>query len=362
MRIRPSDKLSALSTGSVDDVTPEEKQLALLDVGGRLVDRVIDAHKAEGVEASPFQELYMREQLRVFHESGLIEKRIRELRALERNITRLVYEHHKWRHARNGNVIWEFCGATGSGKSSAMLGLLERLNGVKPERLAKHLTIDVPEIPYLLPDIPRGSGIAIDEQTHAVGEGSITQARTLRNLEDQIRITGKDIYWASPEAQDHATSQGQFVSVFTHFNKRYTRFLVYLNDVPLGYANLPWCSDEMWAAYQPLKDANAKRAERAAFQATAVMDEHVRRLFETPAVLAACRIRRLKTSDWKRLVKRHLTTLNTSQVQSLAEELEFMLETIATRPEDFETIYGWQPTPGMIDAAGGAPQTRPRRN
>ena len=361
MKLAPSDKYGALVAGSIDDITPEEKQLALLQVGGKLVDRVLDAHAAEGVEMSPLHTLYMHEQLRVFHESTLVEKRLRELRALERNITKLVHEHHAWRHARNGNVIWEFCGPTGSGKSSSMLGLLERHNRVKPEDLAKHLTIDLPELPYLLPSLPNGSGVAVDEQTHAVGEGSVTQGRILRNMEDQIRLSGIDIYWASPEAQDHATSQGQFVAISTHFEKHYTRFLVYLNDIPLGYANLPWCSPAMWAAYQPLKTRNVERALRASFQATAVQDEHVRRLFENAAVQAACQVRRLKTSDWKRLIKRHATTLNTSQIQGLAEEIEFMLETIAVRPDDFRTIYGWDPTPEMVDAAGGAPSTR-RRN
>ena len=124
--------------------------------------------------------------------------------------------------------------------------------------------------------------MAIDEQRHAVGEGSITQAKVLRSMEDQIRLSGIDIYWASPEGQDQATSQGEFVAIGANYDAHYTRFLVYLNDVPLGYANLPWCSPKKWAAYKPIKRHNVDRALRATFQATTAMDEHVRRFFDNP--------------------------------------------------------------------------------
>lgn len=352
MKLYPSDKLSALASGRLDDVTPEEKQLALLKIGGPLVDSVIDAHKREGAEASPLHELYMRESLRILSEQPAAESRLRILRALEHNITRTVLAHHAWRHARNGNVVWEFSGPTGTGKSSCMLGLLERLNGVRPDALARHLTIDVPSLPQLLPGLAPGSGVAVDEQSHVVGEGSIVQTKVLRSMEDQIRLSGIDIYWASPESQEHATSQGEFAATFTNYAKQYTRFLVYLNEIPLGYANLPWCSAEMWAAYQPIKRANVDRALRATFQATSAMDDHIRRLFELEAVQSACRVRRLKVADWKRFLKRFAASLGTAQVQTLAEEIEFMLETLASRPDEFETIYGWTPTPRMYEAAG----------
>ena len=354
MKITPSDQLSALATGRVDDVTPEEKQLALLKGGERLIDGLIDAHLKQGIEPSPLHELYHRERLKVLAESPAAEARIREVRALERNITPLLREHHAWRHAHDGNVVWEFSGPTGTGKSSCMLGLLESLNRIRPEDLARHVTIDIAQLPHLLPSLPPGSGVAVDEQTHAVGEGSITQAKVLRSMEDQIRLSGIDIYWASPESQDHATSQGEFVALAANFREKYTRFLVYLNELPLGYANLKWCSPRMWAAYQPIKKRNVERALRAAFQATEAADEQIRRIFELESVQSACRVRRLRTGDWRRFIKRYAPSLGTAQVQTMAEEIDFMLETIATRPDEFLTIYGWEATPKMHDAASGA--------
>ncbi|MFA5861302.1 MAG: hypothetical protein WDA16_06360 [Candidatus Thermoplasmatota archaeon] len=353
MRIMPSDQLSALATGRIDDITPEEKQLALLKVGERLVDQVFDAHIAEGVEPSPLAELYHRERIKILSEAPAAEIRVRVLRALERNITPLLRKHHAWRHEHDGNVVWEFSGPTGTGKSSCMLGLMERLNHVRPEDLAKHVTIDVPQLSQLLPRLSPGSAVAIDEQTHAVGEGSITQAKVLRSMEDQIRMSGIDIYWASPESQDHATSQGELVAFGANFAQKYTRFLVYLNDLPLGYANLPWCSSTMWAAYQPIKKKNVERALRASFQATESADEQIRRLFELESVQAACRVRRLKVGDWRRFTRRFSPSLGTAQVQTMAEEIDFMLETLATRPDDFVNIYGWEATPRMHDAAAG---------
>lgn len=353
MKLTPSDQLSALASGRIDDVTPEEKQLALLKIGERLVDQVLDAHAAQGVEPSPLQDLYQRERLKVLSESPPIEARVRILRALERNITPLLRKHHAWRHERDGNVVWEFSGPTGTGKSSSMLGLMERLNGVRPQDLAKHITIDIPQLPRLLPALSAGSAVAVDEQTHAVGEGSITQAKVLRSMEDQIRLSGIDIYWASPESQDHATSQGELVALAANIRQKYTRFLVYLNDVPLGYANLLWCSAAMWAAYQPIKRRNVERALRAAFAATESADEEIRRLFELDNLQAACRVRRLKVGDWRRFIRRYAPSLGTAQVQTMAEEIDFMLETLASRPDEFVTIYGWEATPRMHDAAGG---------
>ena len=353
MRLNPSDKLGALASGRIDDLTPEEKQLALVSVGQQLVDQVVDAHLAEGIEFAPLQELYHRERLKVLTESPHIEARVRLVRALERNITSLIRKHHEWRHAHDGNVVWEFSGPTGTGKSSCMLGLMERLNGVKPADLARHITIDIPELPHLLPKLTAGSAVAVDEQTHAVGEGSITNQKVLRSMEDQIRKTGIDVYWASPESQDHATSQGEFVALAANYRARYTRFLVYLNDMPLGYANLPWCSDEMWLAYAPIKTKNVDRAARAAFQATESADEQIRRIFELESVQRACRVRRLKTSDWRRFIKRFSPSLGTAQVQTMAEEIDFMLETLATRADEFVTIYGWDATPKMHDASTG---------
>ncbi|MFA5862722.1 MAG: hypothetical protein WDA16_13610 [Candidatus Thermoplasmatota archaeon] len=353
MKISPSDQLSALASGRIDDVTPEEKQLALLKVGERLVDQVFDAHLAQGVEPAPLQETFHRESLKILSESPGVEMRIRKLRALERNITPLLKAHHAWRHAHDGNVVWEFSGPTGSGKSSCMLGLMENLNGMRPEDLHKHVTIDVAQLPHLLPTLPPGSAVAVDEQTHAVGEGSITQAKVLRSMEDQIRLSGIDIYWASPESQDHATSQGELVAFAANYQEKYTRFIVYLNDVPLGYANLPWCSSAMWEAYRPIKRKNVDRALRAAFQATEAADEQIRRVFELDGVQSACRVRRLKVSDWRRFIKRFSPSLGTAQVQTMAEEVDFMLETLASRPDEFVTIYGWDATPKMHDAASG---------
>jgi hypothetical protein len=353
VRTTHSDKLTALARGALDEVTPEEMQLALLKLGGQLVDDVLDAHLQEGVELSPLHEVYYLEYLRILTDGGKTEARLRLLRALERNLTKTMREHHAWRHARQGNVVWEFSGPTGTGKSSCMLYLLETLNKVKPEDLEHHITIDVPELPAVLPKLKAGSGVAIDEQTHAVGEGSITQAKVLRSMEDQIRFSEIDIYWASPESQDHATSQGEFVAFAANRDKKYTRFVVYLNDEPLGYVNIPWCSPKMWAAYAPIKRRNVERALKASFQNTAIMDDVIKRLFENPGVQAACRVRRMKTPDWRRFIKRFAVSLNTSQVQSIAEEIEFMLDTILLRPDEFETIYGWRQTPAMVDAAGG---------
>ncbi|MEA3201900.1 MAG: hypothetical protein QOE90_3328 [Thermoplasmata archaeon] len=351
MNLRGSDQLTALLSGRLDNVTPEDMQLLLLTLGGELADKMVDAHLGEGVELSPLQELYVRERLRVFSEAPEASETIRLFRALETNITPVVREHHAWRHERQGNVAWQFSGGTGTGKSSAMLWLLETFNHVRPDDLRKHITIDVPHLPQLLPQLERGSGVAVDEQSKATGEGALTQAKVISNIEDQIRFSEIDILWASPEGEEHTTSQGEFVALGANRRYRYTRFIVYVRELPLGYANIPWCSDAMWAAYLPIKKENVERALRAAFKDTEWLDEVVRRLFDQEAVQKACGVRKLKTPDWRRVLKRHASMLNVSQIQTVAEEIEFMLDTLLIKPNDFAAIYGWDPTPNMLKAA-----------
>ena len=351
MKIYPSDYLAALASGAIDHATDEQKLVSLIKGSEGLVNHVLDAHAEDGVTLPPLHDLYWREMLAFVSTKPATEDRIRLVLALQRNITGLVHEHHAYRHKHDGNVVWEFSGPTGMGKSSAMLGLMEWHNGVRAEDLEKHLTIDASRIPDLLPKLRKGSALAIDEQSQLVGEGSLTQVKLLRNVEDQIRATGVDVYWASPDSRDHATSQGEFQAFQVHHDKHYTRFLVWLNEIPLGYANLPWASAELWAAYRPIKARNVERAAKAAFNNPAGNDDHIRRLFDVPAVRRIATTRRVRVNDWRRLFRRFGSSVSTTQLQSIAEDIEFMLDTLSTRPDDFPEIFGWKPTPGMIDAA-----------
>lgn len=355
MRIYKHEELSALLTGRIDNATPEERQLALVKLGKKLAVEAIQHLRQDDWELSPLHTLLLLNRLTPFAPDPHNNERVAYYRALHEDITSLVMAHHQWRHARNGNVVWEFTGPTGSGKSSCMLGLLERLNGVKPDKLAEHLTIDVAELGNVLPRIPKGSGVVVDEQSTLVGEGSQVTERTLRNIEDQIRLTGKDLYWASPgKNREHQTSQGEFQSISTNWKKRRTRFLVWLDQTPLGRCDLPWASDEMWAAYEPLKKGNVARAERATFHSISALDEQIKRLFELDAIQLICEKRRPKAAEWRRIIRRHGPSMGTAQVQSMSEEIVSMLDVLDNAEDEFAILYNFEPTAAMLRAAGAS--------
>lgn len=356
MKIYPSDYLAALASGAIDNATDEEKLLGLVKESERIVNDLVDAHVAEGTTAPPLHDLYLRESLLFVSMKPATEDRIRLARALQRNITTKVYEHHKYRHEANGNVVFEFSGTTGMGKSSCMLGLLERLNGVKPEDIEKHLTIDPVRIPDILPALGKGSGLAVDEQTHLVGEGSITAMKNMRNVEDQTRLTGVDIYWASPEKRDHETSQGEFQAFQVNREKHYTKFLVWINEIPLGYCSLQWASPDLWAAYEPIKAKNVDRAARALFNAPGAHDDLLRRIFAHDATQTLAKRRRLRKDDFTRLLRRFGPSLSSGQLMGLAIDAHEMTETLRNHPEDFRVFYGWDPTEAMERVAEGEDQ------
>lgn len=349
-RLYPHDRLGALLAGRLDNASPEEKHLALTQYGREIVDEVLRSHMRDDWETSPLHALLQREQLTFTGAQGEDDKRLRLVAAYNTNITSLVVLHHKWRHEHDGNVVWEFTGPTGTGKSSCMLGLLERFNRVDPAKLDRHLTIDVGTLPRILPRLKSGEGLVIDEQSALVGEGSLTQEKILRNIEDQIRASGIDLYWASPKKDEkrHATSQGEFEAILLNRRKRAARFLVWLEETPLGYCNLPWAGGAMWQAYLPMKRANVRRATAAQFNQPGALDEELKQLFEDPVLHRLCQRKRLKPQDWRDWIKRHATTtLNTTQTANLAEDCYRILEMLQHDKRDVQDYYGWPATPGM---------------
>ena len=340
----------------------------------RSSDCIDDATFSGDFETAPLFELYHREKGRLYDKQPFSDAWARGRVARTRDITDVFHAHLAYRRKHGGNTVLEFSGPTGLTKSSCALGLMERYNGLLDvvreggsAGLARHLAIDIGDALGKLGRLQRFQGVLIDEQTHLVGEGAEVALRLLRNVEDQIRASQRDLYYCSPGRRDnHDASQGVLdVSAWSppeltvgRAGKLESRCMYWLglngeDPIPLGYVDLKWCSEETFRAYQPLKAANVDRALSGHFTANgATDDEIIRRLFEEPAVSGRLRLNPSpKKLDWKRWLTRYCRSMGTADLDRTASELTEMWSCIRDEPTLFRAIWGWDPTPAMLKVA-----------
>lgn len=335
---------------------------------------MMDNPFADGYQAPPLVEFYFRERAQVYADKPWINDAMRYALAMQRDLTPLLHRHIRERRKYEGNVVLEFAGPTGFGKSSCMLSLMEQHNGLTRvvreggvEGLRKRLGIDLQDLPHKLEGLTAGDAVCLDEQLHLVGEGSETALKTLRNLEDTLRGTMIDIYFASPaQRDDHDASQGvlQAMSVSPPIlrdgqrGRMSTKFLYSLglhgyDAIPLGLVTIPWCSAEVFAAYSVIKRENLERTKKHQFHGSGeANDQSIKKLFEVPALQARLRVNPNPTkADWRRYLKRYAPSMSIAEADMTATELEEMMTCLRQHPDAFVLIWEWEPSQAMRDAA-----------
>lgn len=337
-----------------------------------------DGHYHGPFETAPLFELYHRERCIMYSDRPYVDKIARRLVAMQRDVTKIVDDHVRYRHEHEGNVVFEWMGPTGQAKSSCKLAFQEKFNGLRKavqqggvDALRKRLTIDIQHLPRMLKDTQAGDSIDIDEQNRQVGEGSRTWADLLANLEDTIRGHQVDIHFASPGRREgHGTSQAILESIAwsptTLADGRAGRkeglFLLSLGlngeeATPLGVVVVPWASQEVWRAYSILKRENLDRSVRMQFHAASASEETIKALFDEPAVLALASIKRPEKSDWQRYLRAWGHSMSTGEQATIAATILEMMHVLRTSgPHLFKQIWEWEPTPNMIGAATGKQQ------
>lgn len=331
---------------------------------------IMDGAFSDEYQAPPLVELYYREAVTIYAKEPKQEDRIRLLLAMQRDLTGLLHAHIRERRRYAGNVVMEIAGSTGSGKSSCMLGLMEKHNDLRAhvERegvlaLRKRLSIDLQDLPHKLNGLQAGDAIAMDEQLHLVGEGAETALKTMRNLEDTLRGTMIDIYYASPGARDtHDASQGMLEAISTSPPVRRqgqpglkrTRFLFSIGfngrpAIPLGVVDLDWASPPVFEAYSIIKRENLERTKSGQFHSSGSANlEAIKKLFETPQVLERLHAKvRPTKADWKRYLKWYAPSMSLSEADMTASEIEDMLLVLRDDESRFPRIWGFAPTPNM---------------
>lgn len=311
---------------------------------------------------SPLVELYYRLKAEPLSGHGPTDAYVRLRKAFDRDITKTLDAQVKYRREHGGNIVIEWTGPTGMGKSSCMLGFMEYHNGLKDivqnggaDALRKHVALDIPALPSKLDGLQAGQAVAMDEQLHLVGEGSRNAMDTLANLEETLRGTGIDIHFASPSLREHSTSQGILEAFSWNPTKKVTCFLVKLalagdpEPMPLGYAVLPWCSPETWEAYQPIKRESLERTKRMQFNAaSAVLDDQIQAFCSIPSVQARFKVKTPSKNDIARWWRRSMPSTGINEADTMAEEICEMMRTARHAPTLFRTIYGWEPSPEML--------------
>lgn len=312
---------------------------------------------------SPLVELYYRIKAEPLSGYAPRDAYVRERRAFTRNITKKLDEQVMYRRTHGGNVVFEWTGPTGMGKSSCMLGFMEWHNGLKEivqaggaDALRKHIALDIPALPSKLDGLQAGQAVGMDEQLHLVGEGSRNAMDTLANLEETLRGTGIDIHFASPSLREHTTSQGILEAFAWNPKEKLTYFLVKLalagdpEPMPLGFAALPWCSPETWEAYQPIKRESLERTKRMQFNAaSAVLDDQIQTFCSIPSVQARFKVKTPSKNDIARWWRRSMPSTGINEAETMAEEICEMMRTVRHAPNLFRTIYGWEPSPQMLE-------------
>lgn len=328
--------------------------------------QTIDRYLTErGYQTSPLAKLYLQLWLTPLGLHKESDDHTRRVLALRRNITPILHEHVQTRRAWGGNIVFEWTGPTGMGKSSCMLGFMERHNGLRDtvlsegtEGLRRHIAIDINSLPAKIAPLKAGQAVGMDEQLHLTGEGARNLADTLANLEETLRGTGIDIHFASPSLREHTTSQGVLEALAWNREKQRTMFLVKLammgerEPMPLGTVILPWCSKETYAAYEPIKRENLERTRRMQFnQASDTRDELIRHFFETPSIQVRFKYLVAKPADVARWWREVMPATGLNESDSYAATCIDMLRLARVGGTAFREAYGWDPTPAILAAA-----------
>lgn len=247
----------------------------------RLQRRLEGMWKEVGLEAPPWNRDALLARLVPPYPERDPVSHIRLVRAFLTNYGGTCAEHIRYRMEHEGNVHVEFTGFTGSAKSSAAIRLMDWIKPIRRGRLGEHLSADLSELPKKLMTKQRGESVTQDEFPKLAGEGAVTIRAMFDNIEDTIRASGVNLFAISPRRQDHATMQCRLEAVLANWDKKFTVFLVSVEETALGLWAIPWAPDDLWAPeYKPWKFDMVKRALAGQFKDNAYLVKMAMRVFE----------------------------------------------------------------------------------
>lgn len=279
---------------------------------------VWDNFNAVGLEAAPLAQQWLRERIRPPGPEADRQAHLRFLRALLTNAHGFVWDQYHYRQATAGNLVVQWVGDTGMGKTTCALYYMDDTHAIRPEDLLAHVTIDVGELPDKLKTKQPGQWVLLDELLRTSGEGSHTLAGMLANVEDTMRAGGVNLATCSPTLEASAVTQLQNEVILwapprgiktgnlrcrrCHVPWRggycacgwrpFSLFVCWVKGVPVGVFGAWWSSAEHHAVYSPWKAGNVERTLRATFRDRSFTAKQALKLLVDPGV-----VRYLKTFD-----------------------------------------------------------------
>ncbi|HLE98005.1 MAG TPA: hypothetical protein VI997_11585 [Candidatus Thermoplasmatota archaeon] len=272
--LRMSVAYGAVSNGRAEN-------FALWQATRQYVTRLLkERFRANGLTGPPFvlDALWARVELPAPAKDA--NEHIRLVRALLTDSTERLGEQVRYRLAHEGNVHLDFRGPTGMGKSSCALALADWISPIPEDRIADYLSFDLGELPQKLKNKRPGETALQDEYLAGAGEGARTFQSMFANLEDTLRASQVNLFVCSPRQKDHGTMQAHLEILAWNPERKYSLFLVWIEDHPHGVVALPWCPERLYAAYRKWKDANVERSLSGQFKDNTYVARTAMRVFE----------------------------------------------------------------------------------
>ncbi len=246
----------------------------------KTVSAIRTKYAALGLQAPPMAWDALWQRLRRYVRPSDMNDYVALLAAFLTNYGDRFSAHVEYRLAHEGNVHISSRGPTGSGKSSCMIAIMDWIKPIPKGGLVDRLAFDIHEIPRKLAKLEQRDTVLLDELVALAGEGARTNQMLLKNLEDTLRASQRNLIVASPAEREHSTMQVDLECIAWDPAKKYSLFLVWVEGKPVGVLPVPWCDQELYDEYKPWKDENVKRTLAGQFKDNEQTAKSVMLLFE----------------------------------------------------------------------------------
>lgn len=314
-----------------------------------------------GLEPSPMDEDVFYHRLAPEHWCADASAHIAFVRAVFTDYTDRFWRHIEHRLGHEANVHYEWIGGTGTGKSSCAITVADWMQPIEPDHLLDHVNFDLGELQDKLKTKRPRETVIQDEFLQQSGEGARTVSSLFANIEDTLRASQVSLFTCSPRRHEHATMQAQLEALFYNSQRRFTVFLVWKNDHPLGVVAIPWCRDELYAAYKRFKDRNVARSLSGAFQDRDWTIRNACRAFEDPNfvdwMVTLHKGKQWTKTDFYRAIGIFRSeSMAGSQRETLAAFMVEMVHAYKRAEPKFRKWFGVDPPAGLRTLAGKASQ------
>lgn len=218
--------------------------------------------KRAGLEMAPLYEWSFEKRIAPKQKPHDMDRHVELVDAILTDAAPRFWRHCQYRLRTNGNVVFEFTGHTGTGKSSCALTVADWLSRIPEARVREYVNFDLGDLPKKMSTKKRGETIIQDEYVNLSGEGARTNKGMFENIEDTTRKSGVNLFVLSPRGRsnDEGVTQARLESIAWNPREQWTLFLVHVDEAPLGVVAIPWCRKELYEEYEKWKDGNVERS------------------------------------------------------------------------------------------------------